>query len=141
MTLAILHTRRRVSIHHRGNDFAAVPTVTGRDIAHRPRTVAQRALLAADLLAGKIRVEGLTQLQIAAVCRVSVPSIQMAKRINGNTVIRDKIASGVALNAVMPASNGVVAAWTQASASELAGLGRIVGVDEVWNKAIVPAID
>jgi hypothetical protein len=118
-----------------------VNVVSGRNIAHVRRTAAQRALLAADILDGKVRLEDLTQLQLAAILHVSVPSIQTARRINGNAALRDKIASGIALNAVMPTGNGLVKAWHDASALERAGLARIVGVDEIWDTAIEPVID
>ena len=115
---------------------------TGRNVAHAHRTAAQRALLAADLFDGKAGIIKPTQRQVAAVAGVSVPSVQKARRVNGNGLARERIRLGASLNEVVPAGNGngLAKAWRKASSAERAALGRIVGIDAIWDRAIAPNI-
>jgi len=121
---------------------ANIPTITGRNLAHKPRTSGQRALVAADLVSGKVRFEAPTVKQAAHLLHVSVPYVQRALRLNGDQARRADIEiDGKPLNAVLPAGNGLVSAWIKASANERAGLARIVGPDELWDDAINPTLD
>lgn len=115
---------------------------TGRSIAHGHRTRAQRALAAADVFDGKATVDDFTQRQVAALFRISVPSVQKARRVNGDRVKRWQIEQGESLNGVMPNgnANGLTRAWLRASSAERAALGRVVGIDAIWDRAIAPNI-
>ena len=118
---------------------AATVIVTGRSIAHTKRTAGQRALLAADILAGKVRIDKPTMKQVASLLHVSVPYVQAALRINGDHRTRERIARGTAFNQVKP--NGLSRAWAKASPAERAQLGQLVGPDVIWDEAVSPAIE
>jgi hypothetical protein len=112
---------------------AASATLTGRNLAHGRRTAGQRALLAADLSAGRVQLERLTATQAALLCGVSLAYVE-------DPAVRDRIARGEAFNAVAPVRNGLATAWRKASIRERRDLGRVVGVDTIWADAIEPVI-
>lgn len=53
--------------------------VTGRNIAHGHRTATERALLAADIAAGRVQLVQPTDGQLATILTVSVPYVRAAK--------------------------------------------------------------
>ena len=55
--------------------------VTGRNIAHGRRSATERALLAADVSAGRKRLAKLTDRQLAAILHVSGPYVSAAKAV------------------------------------------------------------
>ena len=120
---------------------AATVIISGRNIAHAKRSPGQRAILAADILTGKVKIDKPTMKQVANLLRVSTVYVERALRINGDPDLRQKIRAGVPLNQVMPAGNGLVAAWTKASPKERAQLGQLVGPDVLWDEAVSPAIE
>jgi hypothetical protein len=115
-------------------------TISGRNLAHGRRTAGQRALLAADLSAGRVRLERVTATQAALLCGVSLAYVEAAQAIADDPAVRARIAQGEAFNAVAPLRNGLAAAWRKASIRERRDLGRVVGVDTIWADAIEPAI-
>jgi hypothetical protein len=119
---------------------AASATLTGRNLAHGRRTAGQRALLAADLSAGRVQLERLTATQAALLCGVSLAYVEAAQTIAEDPAVRDRIARGEAFNAVAPVRNGLATAWRKASIRERRDLGRVVGVDTIWADAIEPVI-
>jgi hypothetical protein len=66
---------------YNGNSNSAIPfrRVTGQYLAKNRCSKRARAQLAADILAGKVMVSGLTIKQLAALCRVSVPYVTEAR--------------------------------------------------------------
>jgi hypothetical protein len=119
---------------------AATVIISGRNVAHRKRTPGQRALLAADILTGKVRLDRPTLKQTATLLHVSVPYVEAALRIAGDPALRARIEGGESLNSIAPISNGLATAWRNASAKERADLARVVGPDTIWAESIEPAI-
>lgn len=72
------------------------------------------------------------------VAHVSTPYVQFALRLKQET--RARVATGELslLDAVK--ANGLLTAWIAATPAEKAALGSIVGVNEIWDRAIFPSI-
>lgn len=56
--------------------------VTGRNIAHARRSPIERALLAADILAGRVDLVGLTAKQIAVMLKTNQPYVDAARDLS-----------------------------------------------------------
>jgi hypothetical protein len=67
-----------------------------------------------------------------------VPYTQFALRLKPGT--RARVAAGELTIAQAAKANGLYAAWVEASPDEKAALGRIVGVDAIWDNMIQPSI-
>jgi hypothetical protein len=52
--------------------------ISGRNLAHSPRSKGERAMVAVDLLNGERTLVQPTLVQVAELCRVSIPSIRAA---------------------------------------------------------------
>ena len=65
--------------------------VTGRNIAHGHRTPTERALLAADVSAGRKQLAKLTDGQLAAILHVSGPYISAAKIVTRTSEARRQV--------------------------------------------------
>ena len=68
--------------------------ITGRNIAHSRRTSVQRALLVADLLAGRAVLKQPTAQQLASIARVSIPYIWAAQQIAFDPWLRKLVVDG-----------------------------------------------
>ena len=113
-------------------------TVTGRNLAHSHRSGSQRAGLAAQLVLGEATLVKPTITQIAAVTCVSLPYVQVALKLSQTT--RDRVVKGELSLPEAARANGLLAAWLTSTPEEKAALGIAVGVNEVWDRAIAPAI-
>jgi hypothetical protein len=56
--------------------------VTGRNIAHGKRSPVERAILAADVIAGRVVITDLTQQQVMSLLRASKPYVAAARRLS-----------------------------------------------------------
>ena len=65
--------------------------VTGRNIAHGHRTPTERALLAADVSAGRKQLAKLTDGQLAAILHVSAPYVSAAKIVTRTPEARRQV--------------------------------------------------
>jgi hypothetical protein len=118
--------------------FRPPAPVTGRNVAHAPRSVSQRAVLAAQLRLGDAVLVSPTITQCAALTRVSQPCISLALKLKPAT--RDRVAVGELTLADAARANGLLVAWLAATPAEKAAFGIAVGVNEVWDAAISPSI-
>jgi hypothetical protein len=90
-----------------------VRQIRGRDLAFSKSKPCIRAKLAADIVAGRVVVVGLTLRQAARLCRISRGSVIEARR---------------------PASETLMKTWTGASPEERRQFIRAVGTESIWNE-------
>jgi hypothetical protein len=113
------------------------PTITGRNLAHGKHTKTARALMAADLVAGRVKLIRPTVKQAAALARVSAPYVYAAAK--PDPAQRRKLERGVRLmNVVRPTS--LTREWCCATREQKIAFIRSVGTDSVWN-AVESVID
>jgi hypothetical protein len=121
--------------------LTSTQAITGRNIAHSPRGATQRAVLAAELVLGERLLVDPTILQSAAVCRVCRPYVQAVLKADAG--LRAELVAGTAEigELLRPAGERELAqAWHAASPRERAAFGAHVGIDELWDDAIAPAL-
>ncbi len=94
--------------------------VTGEYLAKNKLTARARARLAADILDRRAEISELTVTPVARLCRVSVPTINAARR---------------------SPSDKLVKAWNEAGKSDRVQFAHRVGIARVWDDAIAAAID
>ena len=90
-----------------------VRQIRGRDLAFSKLRPSVRAQLAADIVAGRIKVVDLTVGQAARMCRVGRASVTDARR---------------------PASETLMKAWSAASPEQRRRFILAVGTESVWNE-------
>jgi hypothetical protein len=113
--------------------------LTGRTIfARTNRGIDERAGLSGQLVTGEVQLTSLTVPQAAAITHSITHRTYAALQLAPAS--RARVAKGEVSLADALKGNGLVAAWLMATADERAALGAIVGVDEVWDDAIKPAI-
>jgi hypothetical protein len=98
--------------------LSSATAITGRAVAHGKRTARQRAILAADLVSGRVILTPWTITQATVVCGVSYPLIAAALG-RGETLAQH---------------------FARCSEAELLAAAREIGVDRVWDEMIAPTL-
>jgi hypothetical protein len=121
----------------------------GSSLAWAKRGAALRALDAADLYLGRARLGGLTKRQAATLARVSVTYLEYALAVAKKKVLRNDVKDGYlpladaatkARPLTLPKSTNLIKAYAKATAEERLELGRVVGVDRVFDETIAPTL-
>jgi hypothetical protein len=73
-------------------NFGTAPSITGRSLAHARRTASQRAAVAAALHLGELSLMHPTEVQCAALCKVSAPWLRHAARLDPD--LRQRVIAG-----------------------------------------------
>ena len=113
----------------------------GRNLAHSPRSPSQRAAVAARLVLGEHQLVDPTILQAAAICRVSPPYIRAA--LAATAAERAELAGGAVrvVDLLHPSWDcALERAWHAATPQERAAFGVRVGIDELFDGAVVPSL-
>jgi hypothetical protein len=114
---------------HIGQLSASIEFITGRNLAHAPRSKTERAFIAADLHRGKVQLERLTILQCALLAKVCPPYIQLALKVDPDQRRRIERGELPLAAAVSP----LAAAWFGASPAQRADFVSAVGAEAVWS--------
>ena len=122
-------------------DPTTLTLISGRNIAHTPRTASQRAAVAAMLVRGEAELIDPTVTHAAALLRVSVPYVYAA--LGATADERVDLALGKAtVSEVAPSPAAALCReWRRAAPHDLVEFVRRVGVDEVFDNGITPAIN
>jgi hypothetical protein len=136
MTASYNRRTPALSTTHRGN---AMVHLTGRNLAYSNRTASQRAALAAALVAGDAWLVRPTVKQAAALTGVSAVYVHAALKLRATT--RDRVAAGELDLSDAARANGLAAAYLDASSDERIAFAKAVGVAELWDDTIVPAMN
>jgi hypothetical protein len=120
-------------------DHVATP-VRGRNIAYGHRTASQRAGLAAQFLLDESALTDPTVKQVATLFAVSEPYVRAAAR--ATTTQRVSLVSGdMTVRQLKPTPcDLLVRNWHAANDVERIEFARRVGVDRLFDRAIVPVI-
>jgi hypothetical protein len=119
------------------------PTITGRDIAHGKRTVAERALGAADNHLGRIAVVEPTIGQAADLWRVCRPYVAAAVRIADDDAARAAVLAGETpiLDVAKAANTETLAQhFARTTPAEWLEAARVIGPANVWDHMIAPLV-
>jgi hypothetical protein len=116
--------------------------VTGRNLAHAHRTATARAFLAADIKRGVVIIEGPTDTQLAAICRVSVPYVRAACRVADNP---DRRADALQGRTRLYKRTGnkverIAADLKRATPAEQRAIGQLLGADWAWDHLVAPLV-
>lgn len=119
--------------------------VSGRAVAHGKRTVAQKALLGADLHTNAARLVAPTLRQCAGIVGVCVPYIKIGVAIADDMTARAAIAAGdISIrditNAFAQPHELLADHILRCSQDELLDAARAVGVTTVWGCMVEPLI-
>jgi hypothetical protein len=124
------------------NAYPDIPsiTVTGRNVAHAHRSAVERALLAADLIAGRAELVKPTATQAATLLKVSVPYVHAARNIAGDPDRRAAVEEGRI--ALYKAADGEDLAdrLLRASPAERQDAARKLGADLIWETMLEPVL-
>jgi hypothetical protein len=125
------------SIYANG-DSPSIPdfTISGHRLAYLNgrRNTRQRAAIAAGLVSGEITLERPTVKQAAAICAVNRQYVMAERKRRGDPPLRQSRpkANG---------SNGLGAAWANATPAERNAFARELGVDQAWSVLIEPFLE
>jgi hypothetical protein len=119
-----------VKLNGFNGQVSAPSTISGRNLAHAPRSKIERAFVAADLHRGRLRLERLTILQCAALAKVCPPYIQLALKANPDQ--RELILCGQLPLTAEGLDSSLAQAWHRASSAQRANFIRTIGPDRVW---------
>lgn len=118
-------------------------TISGRNIAHGKRTVAERALGAADLHLGRVSLAEPTVGQTAVLWKVCVPYVAAAIAIADDRGARAAVLAGetTLLDAARSASRETLAEhFARTTPAEWLEAACVIGPARVWDHMIVPLI-
>jgi hypothetical protein len=119
------------------------PTITGRHLAHGKRTVAERALLAADLHLDRIVLTNPTVKQCAALAGVCVPYVAAAVTIANDQAAREAVLAGeiALLDAANAATRETLTAhFARSTPEEWLEVARVMGPAAVWDYMVAPLV-
>lgn len=116
--------------------------VTGRNIAHAHRTIAERAFLAADLRLHRIQLIHPKIGQCAALLHVCRPYVQSAIAIADNVDLREAVLAGRVplFEAAKTQPETLAVHLIRASRDELLEAARVVGPAFVWDAMVNPLL-
>ena len=117
--------------------------VTGRNVAHSPRSVVERAFLAADLHLGRVELISPTIKQCSVLLRVCRPYVAAAAAISDDQAARDAALAGRCslLDAAKPAHFETLAShFARSSRAEWLEAARVIGPAVLWDEMVAPLI-
>jgi hypothetical protein len=132
----MLYIKRRPAVN-----YPNIPILRGRNLAHQKRSAAARALLAADWMAGRLTLEWPTAVQAAALFRVSVPYLNAARDIVGDSDKRTAVEAGTLSLFKAADVEGLAARIRRASRDEQLLAARELGAQYLWNNMVEPSLD
>jgi hypothetical protein len=114
----------------------AIPQIqiSGRNLAHAQRSIRERALLAADLVAGRAIILPLTIVQAGAICGVSYPTITIAQAAGDDEDARAAFLAG------HRHCETLAEHFHRASQSERIDAARQIGPGVIWDSMISPIV-
>lgn len=119
------------------------PVITGRNIAHGNRSVAELALLGGDVCRERIFPVKLTIKQCAALVGVCVPYIAAAVMIGDDQVKREAVITGernILDAAREPRGESLIKHFARSTPEEWLELSRAIGPAVIWDRMIQPII-
>ena len=111
--------------------------VTGRHLAHSPKSASQRAAIAAQLVLGELVLVNPTIVQAAESAGICVPYVRVA--LNATAAEREALLSGDLT--VPKVCRTLAVEWKVASMDERIRFVRCIGAESIFDTAIVPALD
>jgi hypothetical protein len=121
-----------------GNGHHDPQPISGRSIAHCSRSASQRAVLAAELVLERVRLERPTIRQAALLAGISIPYVHLALRLSDEA--RERVAVGAVSLSDAAKANGLATEFLAASPEVKLAFGRTVGTAALWDDVIEPAL-